>query len=95
MRKLWWLLILIPLGFLLGRLTAAPVRPSEDVNYLNITYAREIHQNALLIPSPVPEWDTLWIPWNEDWVAAYTAVLEGTDDAPNIREKWEAGYYVR
>ena len=95
MHKLWWLLILIPLAFLLGLLTAAPVRQSEEVNYLNLAYAREIHENALLIPSPVPEWDTLWIPWNEDWVAAYTAVLEGQDDAPNIRERWDAGYYVR
>ena len=91
MRKLS---LLVLMAFVLG-LTAAPVHPSEDVNYLNLSYAREIHQDALLIPSPVPEWDALWLEWNEDWITAYTAMLEGTDDAPNIREKWEAGEYAR
>ena len=89
MRQLWWFLLLlaVALGLLLGLLSgAAPVRPSEDVNYLNLQYAREIHQAWLGYGSPHPLWDA-------DWVVAYTALLEGTDDAPNIREKWDAGYY--
>ena len=60
-------------------------------------YAREIHQQWVLLESPVPEWASFWVEFNEDWVKAYDAVLGEkygyAIEVPNIRERWESGYY--
>jgi len=74
-------------GLLIAGLVLVPsVQSGTSTNWANLEYARDIHQAWLGYGSPHPLWDA-------DWVAAYTALLEGTEDAPNIRARWEAGYY--
>ena len=81
-------------GILTGALLAGMITvqaQEKTVSDLNMEFAREIHQAYLDRGiSPLPAWDA-------DWVAAYDAVLGEKYgyyiETPNIRERWESGYY--